>query len=191
MRCLGSLWAYKGTILELGADDQPAFALIRVYDNGSGYRIIDATTPLPTTQGYSEGVSEAYPLNNATSPYLTALAKVKGSSYSIQRKPAVNFPSIFPYRTDLSFADLWTADKMSLTTGTEDTTVASLGYRSNGEWLLDAPQGRPSPKSSANINNFTAPVSTPPYNYWERAPAHDYNRWSSRYNVNIPAAMKY
>lgn len=183
--------AYKGTILDLGEDDQPAFALIRVYDNGRGYRIIDATAPLPTEHNYSEGVSEPYPLNNATSPYLTALAKVKGSSYSIQRKPAVNFPSIFPYRTDLNFSDLWTADKLSLTTGTEDTTVASLGYRSNGERLLDAPQGRSGPKSVANINAFTTPVPTPPYDNWTRTPAQDYNWWASRYSVNIPAAMKY
>lgn len=183
--------AYKGTLLDLTENDQPAFALVRMYNNGRGYRIIDATGPLPSTNNYSEGVSEPYPLRNSNSPYLTAWNKIAGGSYSIQRKPGINFPSIFPFRTDLSFTDLWTVNKLELTLGSEETSLASVGYRSNGERRLDG-IGASKTKVSGEINRNTVPAdAAPSYNYWSLTPAHDYNWWASRYRVNIPTAMQY
>lgn len=175
-------------VLELTADDQPAFALIRYYGNGRGYRIVDATAPIPTTQAYSEGVSEPYPLINATSSYLKAWNKIKGGSYSIQRKPAINFPSIFPYRTDLTFEETWTADRLTLTPGVEDTMVSSIGYRSNAERKLDGFGAEP--KSPASKNSQVRPGGLG-YSNKHRVPALDYNWWNTKYSKNIPSQMAY
>lgn len=182
--------SYKGTILDLKKDEQPAFALIRYYDSGRGYRIIDATGPIPTHSDYSEGVSEAYPLNNSNSPYLRAWESIKGKSYTIQRKPGVNFPSIFPYRTDLNFTDLWTVSELTDLTYGKESEIASIGYRSNGEKRLDGTQGNP--KSSANINSIIFPVKRDAhYSSDNRTPAYDYTWWNTRYFPNIPEPTKY
>lgn len=177
-------------VLNLTSEEQPAFALIRFYDNGRGYRIIDATAPIPTSNTYSEGVSEPYPLNNSTSPYLQTWEKIRGKSYTIQRKPGVNFPSIFPYRTDLNFNDLWTADILTdLQDGTE-SSIASMGYRSNEERKLDGTAGQP--KLPANRNSTYRPIErNGNYKNYTRTPAHDYNWWSTRYSQNIPSQTRY
>lgn len=180
----------RNKVLELRGDQHPAFALIRYYDNGRGYRIIDATAPIPTTASYSEGVSEPYPLVNSTSSYLKAMAKIAGKSYSIQRKPGVNFPSIFPYRTDLNFDDLWTVDILTGLAMGAQPTAGSIGYRSNGERLLDGFAN--APKSPSNKNRNTRPLLIPGYISVddERAP-FNFNWWSTRYSKNIPSQMSY
>lgn len=186
--------SYNGSILDLEKNDQPAFALIRFYREHNSYRIIDATAPLPNSVGYSEGVSEPYPLVNSSSPYLKAMNSIVGKSYTIERKPGINFPSIFPFRTDKQFDELWSYEETAFELDKASTT---LFYRSKAEKLLDLP-GKSTGYGINNyfyisdayvVSNYGRFVSN--YYYPNHRNPIFYDWWSKTYSKNIPAQSRY
>lgn len=160
------------------------YALVRIFPSGA-LRVIDSTLPIPgNTVGWNASGIGAAQLTD-----MSLLTARRTGSYTIERRPGINFPAIFPFRTDLNYDQQW-----EVTDYTDDDmktnkvlSKGSIGYRHSSELLLETQIGITKsygttryPKSGVGISAFS--------NY-SRTPGADAT-WFPGYYSRIPEQTK-
>lgn len=160
------------------------YALVRVFPNGA-LRVIDSTLPIPGEQGWQSDGWGANPMPN-TDANNRKMQDMENRNFTIERKPGINFPAIFPFRTDLGYDQQWEYteyDYAQMLPG-QKLTAGSIGVRHSTEKTIDALVDGRKGTTVVVSKNFIA-ILGEQINY-TRTPAGDKNWWPGYYS-RIPS----